>query len=222
MPAGFFAGRLTGLLLFGAVAAVGCSSGGEAPAAPKAVAQTAGSAPPPAGTSASESLPPGISLYEGSSIQNQRQAKAAQALVRGYGDVSDDHPNVQVTQKVQRAIAVPDEVKGKWKAVKLLIKNKADEERNQMKTVGLGSSFRLGDTGMKVTVGPFLPNFVMTAAAYTSMSNRLDNPAVQLVVEENGKRIYQGWAFFKFPSLYAFPHERFSIQLMDFVPEPVS
>ncbi|MFQ5673892.1 MAG: hypothetical protein ACE5G9_12440 [Nitrospinales bacterium] len=219
LPPGFFVGRFAALLLVGAVAAVGCSSGGEAPAAPKAVARKTASAPPSVD---SVQLPPGISRYEGSSIRNQRQANAARSLVQGYDDASGNHPNVGKAQKVQRTIAVPDDVRGKWKAVKLMIKNKADEERNQMKTVSLGSSFTLADSGIKVTVGPFLPNFAMTDTSYTSMGNRPENPAVQLVVEENGRRIYEGWAFSKFPGLYAFPHERFGIQLMDFIPEPVS
>ncbi|MBI4385117.1 MAG: DUF2155 domain-containing protein, partial [Nitrospinae bacterium] len=77
-------------------------------------------------------------------------------------------------------------------------------------------------SGIKVTVGPFLPNFVMTQTQYTSADNRLNNPAVQLVVEEKGKVVYKGWAFAKYPTMYAFEHEVFGLQLMDFIPAPVS
>ena len=132
------------------------------------------------------------------------------------------HPNVQEAVKIERKIVVPDESEGKWKAVKLLIKNKKDEARNEMKTVNLGSKFELEDSGINVTVGPFLPNFVMSKGAYTSKGNDLINPAVQLVVEQNGKTLYTGWAFAKYPTMYAFEHEDFALQLIDYIPVDVS
>jgi hypothetical protein len=131
-----------------------------------------------------------------------------------------NHPSVQ--EGVERAIVLPKGTDGKWKAVKLLIKNKKNEVRNQMKTITLGSSFTLEDSGIKVTVGPFLPNFVMSKKAYTSSGNELTNPAVQLVVEKNGKTLYTGWAFAKYPTMYAFEHEDFALQLMDYIPIDVS
>ena len=91
-----------------------------------------------------------------------------------------------------------------------------------MKTTALGSSFKLEGSAIKVTVGPFMPNFVMTQTNYTSKGNELTNPAIQLVVKENGKTLYEGWAFAKYPKMYAFEHEEFAFQLMDYIPEDVS
>ena len=91
-----------------------------------------------------------------------------------------------------------------------------------MKTASLGSSFELEGSAIKVTVGPFMPNFVMTQTNYTSKGNELTNPAVRLVVEENGKTLYEGWAFAKYPTMYAFEHEEFAFQLMDYIPADVS
>ena len=91
-----------------------------------------------------------------------------------------------------------------------------------MKTTALGNSFELEGSAIKVTVGPFMPNFVMTQTNYTSNGNELNNPAVQLVVEEKGKTLYEGWAFSKYPAMYAFEHEEFAFQLMDYIPEDVS
>jgi hypothetical protein len=135
---------------------------------------------------------------------------------------NENHPSVQGAVKVERAIVLPKETDGKWKAVKLLIKNKKNEALNQMKTITLGSSFTLEDSGIKVTVGPFLPNFVMSKKAYTSSGNELTNPAVQLLVEQNGKTLYTGWAFAKYPTMYAFEHEDFALQLMDYIPIDIS
>ena len=135
-------------------------------------------------------------------------------------NVSNDlKPNVG---KIERGIIVPKEVEGKWKAVKIMVRNKIDESRSTMKTTALGSSFELEGSAIKVTVGPFMPNFVMTQTNYTSKGNELTNPAVQLVIEENGKILYEGWAFAKYPTMYAFEHEEFAFQLMDYIPEDVS
>jgi len=132
------------------------------------------------------------------------------------------HLGVKEKAKIDRGIIVPKEVEGKWKAVKIMVRNKIDESRSSMKTTALGSSFELEGSAIKVTVGPFMPNFVMTQTNYTSDGNELNNPAVQLVVEEKGKTLYDGWAFAKYPKMYAFEHEEFAFQLMDYIPEDVS
>ena len=62
----------------------------------------------------------------------------------------------------------------------------------------------------------------MTQTNYTSKGNELTNPAVRLVVEENGKTLYEGWAFAKYPTMYAFEHDEFAFQLMDYIPADVS
>ena len=159
-----------------------------------------------------------ISQFEGS------RSKSIQDNVDLDNQISNDgnHPSTQGTSKPQRVVVIPDEAEGKWKAVKLLIKNKEDSSHNEIKTINLGSSFELRDSGIKVTVGPFLPNFVMSQKAYTSSGNELTNPAVQLKVEQNGKTIYTGWAFAKYPKMYAFEHKDFALQLLDYIPINVS
>ena len=160
-----------------------------------------------------------VSQFEGSRSKPVQQVEASGSYGR---QATEGHPDVQERVKIERGVVVPDGVKGKWKAVKLLVKNKKDEERNEMKIITLGSSFELEDSGIRVTVGPFLPNFVMSQKAYTSSGNELTNPAVQLVVEQNGKTLYTGWAFAKYPTMYAFEHDVFALQLMDYIPMDVS
>lgn len=146
-----------------------------------------------------------------------------QQLAEGSYAESDGHPPITEDQKhIPRQVVVPKSVEGKWKAVKILVRDKRDEERNRMETVDLGSKFQLGDSGITVSAGEFFPNFVLDESRYTSMDNELANPAVHLVITENGKEIYNGWTFARYPTLYAFEHERYSLQLMDFVPMPTS
>jgi hypothetical protein len=47
----------------------------------------------------------------------------------------------------------------------------------------------------------------------TSSTNEPTNPAVNIVVSENGGLIFSGWLFQKFPTTHAFTHPRFSIGL---------
>ena len=144
-----------------------------------------------------------------------------QQLAEGSGTTADDHPPVTEEQKnIKREIIVPKSVAGKWKAVKILVRDKSDEERNKIQTVELGSTFQLGDSGITVSADEFFPNFVLDKALYTSKDNTLGNPAIHLVVTENGKELYNSWTFAKYPGLYAFKHPRYSLQLMDFIPAP--
>ena len=134
----------------------------------------------------------------------------------------ETHPGVKEGVKIDRGVVVPQEVEGQWKAVKIMVRNKIDESRNSIKMVSLGDSFELDGSAIKVTIGPFMPNFVMTQKSYSSKGNELTNPAVRLIVEESGKILYEGWAFAKYPTMYAFEHDEFALQLMDYIPADVS
>jgi hypothetical protein len=165
---------------------------------------------------------PKVSLEEGSGTEKELLKQAAAKQAEGSGSEVKDHPDVEPSEKLQREVRIPENVEGKWQAVQILIRNKADDSKSELKVVALGSSFQIADSGIKVTAGPFLPNFVMDQGTYTSMNNQAINPAVQLVVEENGKVLYKGWTFAKYPDMYAFEHELFALELKDFIPEDVS
>jgi hypothetical protein len=163
---------------------------------------------------------PGFTLTEGSA--SEAEVPKEPRKIEGSGGEVKDHPDVEETEKLERRVYVPENVEGKWKAVKILVRNKTDEGKNELKTVDIGSSFKVADSGIKVTVGPFFPNFVMDQGTYTSMNNQLINPAVQLTVEENGKILYKGWTFAKYPTMYAFEHELYALELKDQIPVDIS
>lgn len=145
-------------------------------------------------------------------------------IAEGSGTKGFDgnHPGFTAEEKIERGVFVPANVKGKWKSVKILVKNKQNEELNQVKTLELGTSFTIDDGKLKVTVGPYFPNFVMDKNIYTSMDNVEWNPAVQLVVEENGQVTFKGWSFKKYPGMYAFEHENYSLELIAAIPMETS
>ena len=173
------------------------------------------------GTDKSEPLPEKslsqLSNIEGSSFKLNDKTRLKE-LVRESGTNAGGHPQVNGKQLVSRETVVPPEVEGKWNAVKILVRNKEDEKFGGIHTLNLGTSFVPAGSGLTVTVGPFLPNFVMDKTTYTSMGNEPLNPAVQLIVEEAGKIIYKGWAFKRFPSMYEFEHQLISIELLGAIP----
>ena len=169
------------------------------------------------GTDKSEPLPEKslgqLSNIEGSSFK-LNGTTSSKELIEGSENNENGHPQVNSKVLISRKIVVPSEVEGKWNAVKILVRNKEDEELGDIHTLNLGSSFTPVGSGLIITLGPFLPNFMMDQKTYTSIGNEPLNPAVQLIVEENGKVIYKGWAFKKFPSMYAFEHQMFSFKFL--------
>jgi len=163
---------------------------------------------------------PGFSLADGGKPEDK--AAGAASFSEGSGTQVKDHPEIKEGEKIERRVSIPENVQGKWKAVKILVKDKTNEENNAVKTVDLGSSFLIANTQIKVTVGPFLPNFVMDKGTYTSMNNEVINPAVQLLVEENGQVLYKGWTFAKYPAMYAFEHAVYALELSDYIAADVS
>jgi hypothetical protein len=176
------------------------------------------------GTDKTEPLPEQsfsqLSNIEGSSSKLNDSANFKERIT-GLGANESAHP--QLNKKLtSRKIVVPSEVEGKWNSVKILIQNKEDDELEAIHTLKLGSSMITVGSGLTLTVGSFLPNFVMDKKTYTSKGNKPLNPAVQLIVEESGKIIYEGWAFAKFPTMYKFEHKSISIKLLGAMPEVVS
>ena len=176
------------------------------------------------GTDKTEPLPEQsfsqLSNIEGSSSKLNDSANFKERLT---GKSTNESAHPQLNKKlISREIVVPSEVEGKWNSVKILIQNKEDDELEAIHILKLGSSITPVGSGLTLTVGSFLPNFIMDKKTYTSNGNKPLNPAVQLIVEESGKIIYKGWAFAKFPTMYKFEHKSISIKLLGAMPEVVS
>jgi hypothetical protein len=122
-------------------------------------------------------------------------------------------PNI-VVPKGQKTIVLPDSVKGKWKAVVLVVSDKKTNKQQEY-TVNLNSDLNIPNSNLKVSVGEFLPDFRMEGLTITSTSNEPNNPAVGVKVFENGKEIFKGWLYAKFPTMHPFEHPNFSIVLKD-------
>ena len=127
-------------------------------------------------------------------------------------------PAMPPTQKVDRTVIVPKEVASKWSAVKLTIEDKTAKSKQELE-VRVGSEKVVPNTQIKIKVLAFLPDFRMGDKDITSASDKPNNPAAQIVVQEPGKEEWKGWLFAMNPSIHPFQHEKISITLIGGVPK---
>lgn len=121
---------------------------------------------------------------------------------------------VEPGTKVGLKVVVPESVKGRWMAVKIAVEDKAAKKNREL-TINLNSEAVIPDTGLKVFVGDFLPDFKMGDGTITSSSNELNNPAVNITVHEGNHEIFKGWLFSKFPNIHPFEHPKYGITLKE-------
>jgi hypothetical protein len=122
-------------------------------------------------------------------------------------------PGAPNMPKVERQVVVSKEVKAKWKAVKLAIEDKATKKTKDY-TVNIGSELTIPGTKMVVKVLNFLPDFKMSDKEFTSLTDKPNMPAAQIVVTEKGKEIWSNWLFSLQPTIHPFVHEKIGITLV--------
>jgi len=151
--------------------------------------------------------------------KKEEKAKPAPGVPQAPGIVppGQSMPPGIVVPKGEGRIVVPDSVKGKWKAVKIIVEDKTAKSIKEY-TLKLGSEFQIPNSKLRIQVGDFLPDFRMQGDVKTSLSNQPNNPAVNIKVYEDGKEIWKGWLYSKFPAIHPFQHERYGLGLKEGVP----
>lgn len=107
-----------------------------------------------------------------------------------------------------------------WKAVRLITKNKKDPgaKGKEFEVEIAGEAVPIPNSTLKIRAEEFFPDFFMDGQnKAASKSASLNNPAVRISVEENGKIIYKGWLFANYPDVHEFPNENISVHLKDYV-----
>jgi len=115
--------------------------------------------------------------------------------------------------KIDRAVIVSKEVTSKWKSVKLAIEDKTAKATKEY-TVAVGSDLAVPNTKIKIKVMAFVPDFRMGDKDITSASDKPNNPAVQVAVNEPGKEEWKGWLYSMHPGIHPFQHEKIAITLV--------
>ena len=114
--------------------------------------------------------------------------------------------------KVDRKVVVPKEIAAKWKAVKLTVEDKTKKSAKEY-TVNVGSSLEVPGTKVKLTVLSFLPDFRMGEKDITSASDKPNNPAAQVLIQEPGKPDQKIWLYSMHPGVHPFQHEQIGLTL---------
>ena len=115
-------------------------------------------------------------------------------------------------EKRSHAVVVPEIVEKTWKSVSIKITDKQNKT-DELATINVGDSYKIPGSSLSIRVLHFLPDFAMNSFGMTSNSNDPNNPAVNFEVSENGKKIFTGWLFSKFPDVHTFNHERYKFSL---------
>ncbi len=122
--------------------------------------------------------------------------------------------------KGQSQINIPDSVRGKWSAAKIILEDRIAKTGKEY-TVKLNSDFPIPNSNLRIAVGEFLPDFKMEGLTLTSTSNQPNNPALAIRVFEGGKQIFPplgrkwGWLFAKVPTIHPFEHPKYGIILKE-------
>lgn len=124
--------------------------------------------------------------------------------------------------KVEFQIVIPQNVKAQWSAVKFIVADKVQNKQLEI-SAPIDGETKIPDSDLVVKVGPFLPDFRMDANTITSSTNEPNNPAVGVIVYENGKQIFPEsgkkwgwlWARKELQTMHLFQHQRFTLNLKE-------
>ena len=114
--------------------------------------------------------------------------------------------------RVPNRLEVPAAVTQAYSGIVLRWRDSASGKEGRL-DVPLGGSAPLPGSPLTIAADVFLPAFTMTADAITSGGIEPENPAARIRVAENGKEIFGGWIFQRFPDVHPFSHPRFSLRL---------
>lgn len=117
---------------------------------------------------------------------------------------------------VNTEINLKPEIAAAWAGGIVEVKTK--DGQAQRYTLKIGEATPLGDTGLTATALSFIPDFVMDETGITSRSAEAKNPALEVLIQEEGKPDYKGWLFARMPNIHPFPHDTYSVILVDGVP----
>jgi hypothetical protein len=118
---------------------------------------------------------------------------------------------------VPTKLVVPPEVAASFSGVRIGWKDSQSGQEGVV-DVPVGGSARIPGSDLEIRSDVFLPSFSMTSEEITSTGIGQENPAARIAVVENGKEVFAGWIFQRFPDVHPFQHPRFSIRLEGGVP----
>ena len=118
---------------------------------------------------------------------------------------------------VTTEVRVEPEISDAWSAVRVEVLDR-DTGDEQVFEVPLGGADLLGDSGLVLSAETFVPDFIMDENGIRSRTAEPHNPAVRVVISEDGMEDYRGWLFAAMPEIQSYPHPRYRVLLIEGVP----
>ena len=112
---------------------------------------------------------------------------------------------------------VAPEVAEAWTGVRVQITDR-DGGAHESFDIPLGGAELLGESGLVLSAGVFLPDFILDESGISSRSSEPFNPAVRVVISEDGMEDFEGWLFAKMPEIHPYPHARYQVLLVEGIP----
>jgi hypothetical protein len=123
----------------------------------------------------------------------------------------------ELGDSVPTKLVVPPEVTAAFSGVRIGWKDSRSGQGGVV-DVPIAGSARIPGSDLEIRTDVFLPSFSMTSEQITSTGIGQENPAARIAVVENGKEVFAGWIFQRFPDVHPFQHPRFSLKLEGGVP----
>lgn len=130
--------------------------------------------------------------------------------------VAEPTPDAGVTDFDVPA-TVPPEIAAAWVGVRIRV---IERESGAEETfdIPLGGADLLGESGLVLSAGIFLPDFILDEHGITSRSAEPVNPAVRVVISEDGMDDFEGWLFAAMPEIHPYPNDRYQVLLVEGLP----
>lgn len=113
---------------------------------------------------------------------------------------------------VPTRLVVPPAVRDAYSGIRVGWKDSSTQKEGTV-DVPLDGAAAIPGTSLEVRADVFLPSFTMTEEVITSGGVEPENPAARIEVREEGRGIFAGWIFTRFPDVHPFTHPRIAIRL---------
>ncbi|MBI5410188.1 MAG: hypothetical protein HZA14_12575 [Nitrospirae bacterium] len=148
--------------------------------------------------------------------QQQEQASphgGAPVAPAGDQTAQDINKAAHANIKTQKEVKLSEEVKAKWKEVKMELTDPATKSAEVL-TLKVGNAVALKRPGFKLKVEAFVPDYAISDNHIESRSNEPKNPAVLVELMDGDKSVAKGWVFKDFPEFNSYTDDRFPLKLV--------
>jgi len=116
-----------------------------------------------------------------------------------------------------RKVVGQDKLKKRWRGIRIRIVD-VPGGRQALWDVHPGRPVPIPGLGLSVKVNVILSHFAMGGGVVRADGDDSGNPAAEVQVFEDGKQVWEGWMFQRFPDLRQFCGNRYQLVLKDILP----